>query len=103
MIEELVGDIQDEFDTDEPPIQRISAEEFMIKGRLSLHEVAELTGLELKSSDVSTLGGHVTSLLGHLPQPGESVRIGKYRVTVINTDARRVRQLRFERRSSEND
>ena len=103
VIEELVGDIQDEFDTAEPPMQRISADEFTIKGRLSLHEVAELTGLELESSDVSTLGGYVTSLLGHLPKPGESVRIGEYRVTVINTDGRRVRQLRFKKRKSEND
>jgi CBS domain containing-hemolysin-like protein len=57
----------------------------------------------LESSDVSTLGGYVTSLLGHLPQSGESVRIGEYRVTIINTDGRRVRQLRFEKRRSEND
>lgn len=103
VIEELVGDIQDEFDTDEPPIQRISADEFTIKGRLSLHEVGELTGLELESSEVSTLGGYVTSLLGHLPQPGDSVRIGEYIVTVINTDGHRVRRLRFEKRRSEND
>jgi CBS domain containing-hemolysin-like protein len=103
VIEELVGDILDEFDTAEPPIQRVSAAEFTIKGRLSLHEVGELTGLELESSDVSTLGGYVTSLLGHLPQPGDSVRLGNYLVTVINTDGRRVRRLRFERRRSEND
>jgi CBS domain containing-hemolysin-like protein len=103
VIEELVGDIQDEFDTDEPPIQRISADEFTIKGRLSLHEVGELTELELESSEVSTLGGYVTSLLGHLPQSGDSVRIGEYVVTVINTDGHRVRRLRFEKRRSEND
>lgn len=95
VIEELVGDIHDEFDTNEPPMQRVSAQEFTIKGRLSLHEVRELTGLDLESSDVSTLGGYVTTLLGHLPQPGESVRIGDYGVTVISTDGRRVRQLRF--------
>ena len=102
VIEELVGDIQDEFDAHEPPIQRVSANEFSIKGRLSLHEVRELTGLELESSEVSTLGGYVTSLIGHLPQPGESVRIGEYLVTVISTDGRRVRQLRFKRSGSEN-
>jgi CBS domain containing-hemolysin-like protein len=97
VVEELVGDIHDEFDTDEPPMHRSSATQFTIKGRLSLHEVRELTGLDLESSDVSTLGGYVTSLLGHLPQVGESVRIADYLVTVINTDGRRLRQLRFEK------
>ena len=97
VIEELVGDIHDEFDTDESPIHRINEDEFTIKGRLSLHEVRELTGLDLESADVSTLGGYVTGLLGHLPQPGESVRIGKYLVTVINTEGRRVRRLKFEK------
>ena len=55
----------------------------------------ELTGLDLESSEVSRPGGYVTSLIGHLPQPGESVRIEDYLVTVLSTDGGRVRQLRF--------
>jgi CBS domain containing-hemolysin-like protein len=97
VIEELVGEIQDEFDAEQPSFERISADEFTIKGRLSLHEVRELTGLDLQSENVSTLSGYVTDLLGHLPQPGESVRIDGYQATVTKTDGRRVRQLRFVR------
>lgn len=50
VIKELVGDLHDEFDTDEPPMQCISANQFTIKGRLSLHDVRELTGLDLEGT-----------------------------------------------------
>jgi len=54
-------------------------------------------GLELDSADVSTIGGYVTHLLGHLPKQGEQVRIDNYVVTVSQSDGRRVRQLHFRK------
>ena len=55
----------------------------------------DLIGLELESADVSTIGGYVTHLLGHLPRPGEQVRIDGYEVIVTKADGRRVDQLHF--------
>ena len=49
------------------------------------------------SSDVSTIGGYVTHLLGHLPKQGEKVRIEEFEVTITQTDGRRVGQLHFSR------
>jgi len=57
----------------------------------------DVTGLELESADVSTVGGYVTHLLGHLPKQGEQIKIDKYVVTVSQTDGRRVNQLHFRK------
>ncbi len=68
-----------------------------MNGALGLYELNDLAKLELESADVSTIGGYVTHLLGHLPKQGEQVKIDNYLVTVSQTDARRVRQLHFKK------
>jgi CBS domain containing-hemolysin-like protein len=97
VLEELVGDIQDEFDTENPEFRRLNANEFTVEGSLGLYELHDLAGLELESADVSTIGGYVTHLLGHLPKQGEQVRIEDYEVTITQTDGRRVGQVHFKR------
>jgi CBS domain containing-hemolysin-like protein len=97
VLEELVGDIQDEFDTEKEEFREISENEFTVDGALGLYELNDLARLELESADVSTIGGYVTHLLGHLPKQGEQVKIDNYLVTVSQTDARRVRQLHFKK------
>jgi CBS domain containing-hemolysin-like protein len=97
VLEELVGDIQDEFDADLQEYKKISDDEFIIEGALGLYEVNDLIGLELESADVSTIGGYVTHLLGHLPRAGEQVRIDGYEVIVTKADGRRVDQLHFKK------
>src|SRR5881409_3790968 len=99
VLEELVGDIQDEFDFEKEEFRKISANEFTVDGALGLYELNELARLELESADVSTVGGYVTHLLGHLPKQGEQVKIGNYLVTVSQTDGRRVNQLHFKKLS----
>src|SRR5881296_3851983 len=99
VLEELVGDIQDEFDFEKEEFRKINANEFTVDGALGLYELNELAKLELESADVSTVGGYVTHLLGHLPKTGEQVKIGNYLVTVSQTDGRRVNQLHFKKLS----
>jgi len=100
VLEELVGDIQDEFDFEKEEFRKISANEFSVDGALGLYELNELAKLELESADVSTVGGYVTHLLGHLPRQGEQVNIDNYLVTVSQSDGRRVNQLHFKKLSS---
>lgn len=95
VLEEIVGDIQDEFDQEVSEFRRISEDSFDVDGTLNLYELAEHAGLEIESDEVSTIGGYVTHLLGHLPKVGEKVRIQDYEVTTLKADARRVQQLRF--------
>src|SRR6266480_554727 len=97
VLEELVGDIQDEFDTEKEEFKKISASEFTVDGTLGLYELNDLVKLELESPDVSTIGGYVTHLLGHLPKQGEQVKIDNYLVTVTQSDSRRIRQLHFKK------
>ena len=97
VLEELVGEIQDEFDAEQAEFRKISDDEFVVEGALGLYELNDLAGLELESADVSTIGGYVTHLLGHLPKQGEHTRIENYIVTITQTDGRRVGQLNFKR------
>ena len=97
VLEELVGDIQDEFDTEKEEFREINENEFSVDGALALYELRDLAGIELESADVSTIGGYVTHLLGHLPKPGEHVQIDNYLVTISQSDGRRIQQLHFRK------
>ena len=97
VLEELVGDIQDEFDTEKEQFREINENEFSVDGALALYELRDLAGIDLESADVSTIGGYVTHLLGHLPKAGEHVQIDNYLVTISQSDGRRVQQLHFRK------
>src|SRR4029434_2112326 len=99
VLEELVGDIQDEFDFEKEEFRKISANEFTVDGALGLYELNDLAKLDLESPDVCTIGGYVTHLLGYLPKTGEQVKIDGYLVTVSEADNRRVKQLNFKKLS----
>src|SRR6266513_1062227 len=99
VLEEIVGDIQDEFDAEKEEFRAINENEFAVDGAVGLYELRDLAGLELESADVSTIGGYVTHLLGHLPKQGEQVRIEDFLVTISQTDGRRVGQLHFRKMS----
>ena len=97
VLEELVGDIQDEFDTEKAEFREINENEFTVEGAVGLYELQDMADLTLESADVSTIGGHVTHLLGHLPKQGEQVRIEDYLVTITKSDGRRVEELHFQK------
>ncbi len=98
VLEELVGDIQDEFDAEKEEFREINENEFSVDGAVGLYELQDMAGLKLESADVSTIGGYVTHLLGHLPKQGEQVQIEDYLVTISETDGRRVGKLHFRKR-----
>ena len=97
VLEELVGDIQDEFDTEKAEFREINENEFTVEGAVGLYELQDMADLTLESADVSTIGGYVTHLLGHLPKQGEQVQIEEYLVTITKSDGRRVEQLHFKK------
>ena len=104
IIEELVGEIRDEFDEEEQPeFKRIDDKSFIIEGMMSPRELPHYTELDIKDVEASTMGGYVTHLLGHLPEQGEKVRIENYEVTVTESDGRRVIEMKFEQRESEEE
>jgi CBS domain containing-hemolysin-like protein len=103
VLEEIVGDIQDEFDTENQEFKRVNADEFVVDGALALYELKDLAGINIESEDVSTVGGYITHLTGHLPAVGEQVRIAPFQVTVTKADDRRVLEVRFQRMSKDEE
>lgn len=98
VIEEIVGSIHDEFDAGEDSdVRSIGADEWDVDGGMALHEVAELLDTELDSPEVSTIGGYITSELGHIPQQGETLEIGPFLATVTAGNARRVLRVHLQR------
>jgi CBS domain containing-hemolysin-like protein len=68
-----------------------------VQGQVNLYELKELADLQLENAEVTTIGGYVVQLLGHLPKPGEEVQIEDYLVTITQADGRRILQLHFKK------
>ncbi len=102
VLEELVGEIEDEFDlpgsdASANNFERVGEDEFYVDGKLPLYELSEHSDVELESDEVSTIGGYVTSHLGHLPASGEKTHLEGYDVTIVAVDERKVLRMHFKR------
>jgi putative hemolysin len=98
VLEEIVGDIRDEYDVEESAVVREGNRRFWVSARLTLSELSELLGKDFQRDDVSTVGGLVYELLGHVPRAGEEFVFDEFRVVVERVDRRRVQRVYFERR-----
>ncbi|MGI8627692.1 MAG: hemolysin family protein [Geodermatophilaceae bacterium] len=92
LIEEVIGDIRDEYD-DQPEISRRTGSEVDVGGLLNLDDFAEETGVELPDGPYETVAGYVLSELGRLPLVGDQVRAGEHLLTVTAMDGRRIERL----------
>jgi len=93
LLEEIVGEIQDEYDVEEPMVVRISEDEARIDGRADVDELLELFDIELHLEDeeeYDTVGGLMYHRIGGVPSPGDIVRVDGLTLTVETTDGRRV-------------
>ena len=98
IMEELVGDIQDEFDNERSAFTRINDEEFVVEGTMTLNDLGhDVPELELDSGEVTTVGGYVTQQLGRFPEAGETLTILGYEARVTSTDGRSVGQIHFRK------
>ncbi len=102
VMEELVGEIEDEFDLpgsgqNAKMFERISEDEFTVDGKFPLYLLAEESDVDLESDEVSTIGGYITSHLGHLPSSGEKTELEDYAVTIAAVDSRKILRLHFKR------
>ncbi len=93
LLEEIVGEIQDEYDEEEPMIVRLSDDEIRIDGRVAVDELADLFDMAVELEDQAeydTVGGLVFHRIGRVPLPGDHVDVDGLRLTVETTDGRRV-------------
>lgn len=98
ILEEVVGQIQDEFDLEKPRVVQTSETTWEVAGGLPLHELGELIGEPLQEEGVTTVSGWVTHRLGGFPKPGDSVTLGGYDLRVEEIDGMRVGRLKMTRR-----
>ena len=93
LLEEIVGEIQDEYDTEEPLVERLGEDRARVDGRASVDDLLELFDLRIALEDedeYDTVGGLVYHRIGGVPEPGHEVRVDGLRLTVETTDGRRV-------------
>ncbi len=106
LLEEIVGEIQDEYDVEEPLVVRLSPDEARIDGRVDVDELAEIFEIPLMLEDADeydTVGGLIFHRLGHVPRPGDEVRLDGLNLTVETTDGRRVGKVLAVRRRDPDD
>ena len=94
LIEEVIGDIRDEYDVDGGDPLEFRGGEVEADGMLNLSEVKTVTGVSLPEGPYETLAGYVMATLGHVPRPGEAVEVDGHRLEVTELDGRRVARVR---------
>jgi putative hemolysin len=97
VLEEIVGEIHDEYDDEEPEIEQEDNKRFWVSGRLALDELSELLGQDFVREDLSTVGGLVYETFGRVPRPGETVKVGSYKMVIERVRRRRIERVYFER------
>ena len=98
VLEQIVGEIEDEYDFDEGAyILKRGTDRYTAKAHTTIEDFNEFFGTDFEGGDYDTIGGMVISRLGHLPKRGESVEIDGFRFTVVRADSRKIRLLNIEK------
>ena len=100
VLEEIVGDIRDEHDVEEAPVEHVDERRISVSTRLTLAELSELLHTDFQREDISTVGGLVYEHFGRAPKQGESFQLCGFRVTVDRVERRRVQRVTFERQDA---
>ncbi|MFL5579338.1 MAG: hemolysin family protein, partial [Gemmatimonadaceae bacterium] len=103
ILEEIVGDIHDEHDVEEPELEREGDRCFWVAGRVSLDALSDAVGHRFEADEVATVGGLVYTQLGRVPRPGEQFVLDGFRVVVERVKRRRIERVYFERVAPETD
>ena len=96
-VEEIVGEIQDEYDTEEAQIPENGPLDFTVSGATEVEELEELFDVELAEDDFLTVGGLITHALGRLPGKGETLNVKGLLLEVLDADQKKVKKLRIRK------
>jgi len=95
LIEEIVGSIHDELETEEKDVQIVDEMNFVVSGQSALDEVNELIGTDLHSADFNTLGGFVFGLFGRMPKVGEQLKYRNIKLEVLELEGRKIAKVKI--------
>ena len=99
IIEEIVGDIDDEYDEEDEIIEKISDSEYLVDGNVNLDDLNEELGTDLESENSETVGGLLIDIMGEIPSDGyvnREIRIGRYVFTILSVRERRIERVRLK-------
>jgi putative hemolysin len=94
ILEEIVGEIQDEYDRESPLFERVAPGEAIVDGRMNVEELAELFDADFAKDENGTVGGFVQRRLGHIPEAGETIYADGFTIEVQMVENHRVRKVR---------
>jgi putative hemolysin len=98
IVEEIVGEIQDEYDqAEELPFQQVDEGEYIFQGRVDLDDFNDIMGSSLPSDEADTIGGFIYNKIGRVPNTGEKLQEDKLLLTVEHVSGRRIRKVRAQR------
>ncbi len=97
ILEEIVGEIQDEYDVEEFYMDRISDDEYIFSARVDLDDINDIMSVDLPTDESDTLGGLVYAMLGRVPTIGDTVDVADLRLTVLTVEGRRIGTVKVQR------
>ncbi len=95
LIEEIVGDIDDEFDTPQADFEKVGEDEYIVNAKMAIYDLKELLGIEVPDGDYQTVGGFVISLIESIPSRGDIAEYSSYEFIVESTEAYRLSKIRI--------
>ncbi len=100
LMEEIVGEIEDEFDIGTPQIETVGPNEIIMDAAVSIDDLNEALSLNIQGEDFDTVGGFIFDRLGKIPVPGDEIREDGFLVSVLTTTGRRIRKVKISRISA---
>jgi CBS domain containing-hemolysin-like protein len=97
LVEEIVGEIQDEYDVDEVQITKRGPFDYVVSGEAEIEKLEELLGIELAEEDYITISGLITHHLGRLPEMGENLQMKGLSLEILDVDQKRIKKLRIKK------
>lgn len=97
LMEEIVGEIEDEFDFGAPQMETIGPDEVIMDAAVSIDDLNEALSLDIQGEDFDTVGGLIFDRLGKIPIPGDEIREDGFLVSVLTTTGRRIRKVKISR------
>jgi len=95
ILEELFGEIKDEFDVDEEICRKVATDSYIVSGKVEIDHINEKYNLSIKEGDYETLAGYVTSGIGRIPAQGETVTVGNFKIQVIRANAQKIELVKL--------
>ena len=95
ILEEIVGEIQDEYDRTPATIERLPAGAYRVAGRVGIQEINDTLEWDLPTGDYETVAGMILATLHRMPRTGEEFRVGRYLLTILEADERRVATVKI--------